>query len=89
MQNDNKQLATKIIEQKADITHNDMEYDFNLIDVLGRRFQVPKQVTGEKEGEVVKVTKAEAVEQAIDLLAGELDSGELDLAANWATNNLK
>lgn len=74
---ENKDLALKIVKQKAEITEWPNGFDVDMIGVIGVRHESPQK------------DKKIAIEQAADVVAGMLQRGELVLSDTWAEDNLK
>lgn len=72
----NKNLARKIIEQKATITKHENGTDIDLISVIGARHESHYK------------TKAKAIDEAVEVVGGMLERQELSLSDTWEKDNL-
>lgn len=91
MSKENKALAEKIIDQlgifnkhKVEVGHSAPDEDAELEDAT----TVALVELGYSVSFTAK-TKSAARQEAVNFLAGELDSGKLSLADNWADENLE
>lgn len=72
----NLELATKIVEQKAEVTKWPNGFDVDLIGVIGVRHESRAK------------KKEDAISEATEVVAGMLDREELVLSDTWAEDNL-
>ena len=84
-------LATKIVQQHGHIQKDETGefWSSNMDGLIGMSLGYPTSLYDIKKDKTTKVTKAEAEEQIINQLAGEIDSGVLSLSDTWAEDNLK
>lgn len=97
MENENKSLATKIVDKLAEFEHVDVGYQIDIPQIGHIGFYAKNEEQDvvmnsdgdtEKRSVAVKTTKDEARKLAIDDITNRLDNDEIVLSDDWASSNL-